>query len=72
MNFGDLGKLAGALGGGSELNAETVLKLLKGLLNQPEKGKEIVGTVEQETSADSNPLEVVMKLYSYAKKAGIL
>jgi len=78
VNFGDFNlnkgkELLGALGGeGKELNAQTLLNLLKRMVEEPEKGKELVEKVSSETEGGGNLLKVITKLYGYAKKFGII
>jgi hypothetical protein len=72
FNLDKAKEMAEGLLGGEELNAHTVVKLLEGLLKEPDRGKELVERVKLETKEDSSPLEVIVKLYSYGKKLGII
>ncbi len=74
MDFGgfNMDKVKGMLQGGSELNGKLLINLLQNMLNQPDKGKEILKNLNQETDGESNILEIVQKLFSYAKKFGLI
>ncbi|GEM_PF-3788614 len=58
--------------GGSELNGKLLINLLQNMVNQPDKGKELLNNLNQETNDSSNILETIQKLFSYAKKFGLI
>ncbi len=73
MNFGDfnLDKAKELLGGAKELDSQTLVKLLENMVKNPEKGSQVVEGLKSENSG-GNILETVQKLYSLAKKFGLL
>ncbi len=76
MNFGgfnlDKAKEMFSNAGGSELNGKLLINLLQNIVNQPDKGKELLNNLNQETNDSSNILETIQKLFSYAKKFGLI
>lgn len=75
MNLGgfNLDKAKELLGGGAgELDAKTVVNLLQKMLKEPEKGNEIVENLSKDAEGGANVIEIVQKLYSYAKKFGLI
>lgn len=73
MNFGDfnLNKAKELLGGAKELDSQTLINLLQNMVNNPEKGNQVIEGLKQESSS-GNILETIQKLYSLAKKFGLL
>jgi len=74
MNFGgfNLEKAKELLEGGANLDAKTLIELLQKMVNEPEKGGQLVDSLKQEVGEETNIIEVVQKLYSYAKKFGLI
>ncbi|WP_457679635.1 hypothetical protein [Thermovibrio sp.] len=73
MNFGDfnLDKAKELIGGAKELDSQTLVKLLENMVKNPEKGSQVVEGLKSESSG-GNIIETIQKLYSLAKKFGLL
>jgi len=75
MDFGgfNLDKAKELLGGGAgDLDAKTIVNLLQKMLQEPEKGNQIVENLSRDAEGGANVIEIVQKLYSYAKQFGLL
>jgi len=75
MNFGgfNLDKAKELLGGGgADFDAKTLINLLQKMLQEPEKGNQIVESLNQDAEQGANVVEIVQKLFTYAKKFGLI